>query len=92
MDLYTWLPLATAELNLAKVGVEGSSPFARSRFSQMAIHWIQSTGRLLAASSFLLAVWTTAAHRGIRYTQTFALPEFTLRNSSGNTPLTGWFR
>jgi hypothetical protein len=40
MDLYAWLPLATRELNLAKVGVEGSSPFARSRFSSTANHRI----------------------------------------------------
>jgi hypothetical protein len=33
MDLYGWLLLGTKELNLAKVGVEGSSPFARSSLS-----------------------------------------------------------
>jgi hypothetical protein len=29
--LYAWLPVCTRELDLAKVGVEGSSPFARSK-------------------------------------------------------------
>jgi hypothetical protein len=53
MVLYAWLPLATKEPNLAKVGVEGSSPFARSRFFQTATHWIQPTGRLLAPASFV---------------------------------------
>jgi len=33
VGLYAWLLLGSEELNLAKVGVEGSSPFARSRFS-----------------------------------------------------------
>jgi hypothetical protein len=32
-ELFLWLLIGTKELNLAKVGVEGSSPFARSRFS-----------------------------------------------------------
>jgi hypothetical protein len=31
-ELFLWLLIGTKELNLAKVGVEGSSPFARSRF------------------------------------------------------------
>ena len=44
---------SVVEHDLAKVGVEGSSPFARSRFFQMAKHWIQPTGRLLAAASFV---------------------------------------
>ena len=44
---------SVVEHDLAKVGVEGSSPFARSRFFQTATHWIQPTGRLLAAVSFV---------------------------------------
>src|SRR5438445_9434225 len=35
-ELFLWLLIGTKEPNLAKVGVEGSSPFARSRFSSMA--------------------------------------------------------
>ena len=31
--LYSWLPIGPQEPNLAKVGVEGSNPFARSRFA-----------------------------------------------------------
>jgi len=44
---------SVVEHDLAKVGVEGSSPFARSRFSQLAKRWIQPTGRPWAALSFV---------------------------------------
>src|SRR5215218_1363236 len=42
---------SVVEHDLAKVGVEGSSPFARSRFSSRQITG-SLTGRLLAALSF----------------------------------------
>ena len=42
---------SVVEHDLAKVGVEGSSPFARSNFSQLAIT-DATTGRLLAALLF----------------------------------------
>src|SRR3954463_4385586 len=44
---------SVVEHDLAKVGVEGSSPFARSRFFLLWQTTRSMTGRLLAALSFL---------------------------------------
>ena len=104
MDLYAWLLLATRELNLAKVGVEGSSPFARSRFFQTATP-DQTTGRPLGGLSFsgnraAVAVagrwWRSLSPEhylfGIRTTRILAVPVFTSRKRPDQNPLTGLFK
>ena len=93
---------SVVEHDLAKVGVEGSSPFARSRF----FSYGKSPDHRQAAFWRPCRFWAAFTRRrraagrvpaephlfGMRTTRTLAVPVFTSRKRPGQNPLTGLFK